>query len=259
MTEAAAAIEETALDAKQDAPELTTETALGVFTDPPKDEWMPEKHVVKKEDGTFDLEASARKQADAYKALEKRIGTGDIPPKTHDAYEPEITIEGYALEALKADPMYQEFAEKAHAAGYTNAQMALAINEFLPRAEALARGSAQATAQDCVQALREVWTNENEYKTNINNAMRVVNAYAESTEEAKEIVQALGNNERAIRLLARIGPELEEGRSPRGEPAAMIDIESLTKSEAYWNANHPDHTATKSRVEKYYAEKYPKK
>lgn len=243
------------------AANLATETALqaAVTQAAAEENWLAEKHTVKKEDGSIDLEASARKQADAYRALEKRIGTGDLPPKTHEEYAPEITVEGYALDELKTDPLYQDFVQKAHAAGYTNSQLALAVNEFLPRAESMLKGQAADTAADCVAKLRETWTTDSEFQTNINSAMRTINAFAETPDEAKEIVQALGNNERAIRLLARIGPELEEGRAPRGTAPAMVDVEALTKSEAYWNANHPDHTSTKARVEKYYAEKYPKK
>jgi hypothetical protein len=40
-------------------------------------EVIPEKYRVLGGDGTLDLEASARKQADAYKQLEAKLGSGD--------------------------------------------------------------------------------------------------------------------------------------------------------------------------------------
>lgn len=227
--------------------------------DPANDNWLPEKHVVKKEDGTVDLEASARKQADAYRALEKRIGTGDIPPKTAEEYAPEITIEGFDLEELKSDELYKDFAAKAHAEGYTNKQFSLAVNEFLPRVAEMMGAEAELKASECTAQLKEIWPTDNEFKVNTANAMRVVKAYAKSPEEEKEITRAIGNNAKAIQLLAAIGPELQEGKAPNGAAPGMVDIEALQKSKAYWDPSEPDHESVKARVERYYAEKYPKK
>lgn len=230
-----------------------------VVADPANDNWLPEKHVVKKEDGTIDLEASARKQADAYRALEKRIGTGDIPPKTAEEYAPEITVEGFDLEELKSDELYKDFAAKALAEGYTNKQFSLAVNEFLPRVAEMMQAEATLKADDCTAKLKEIWPTDNEYKVNTANALRVVNAYASSSEKAKVILKAIGNNPEAIELLAAIGPELEEGKAPNGAAPGMVDIEALQKSKAYWDPSEPDHESVKARVERYYAEKYPKK
>ena len=49
-------------------------------------DYIPEKYRTNKEDGTLDLEASSRKVAEAYKQLETRFGSGDVPPKTADEY-----------------------------------------------------------------------------------------------------------------------------------------------------------------------------
>jgi len=260
--QAAAAAEATATAAAAEATALEA-VATGAQGGEPSpdaspDSWLPEKHVVKKEDGTVDIEASARKQADAYRALEKRLGAGDIPPKTAEEYAPELTIEGFDVDELKNDELYKDFAAKAHAEGFTNKQFSLAVNEFLPRAAELMKAEAQQTSADCTAQLKEMWPTDNEFKVNTSNALRVVNAYAASHEEASEIIKAIGNNAKAIKLLAAIGPELEEGKSPGAvQSGGMIDIEALQKSEAYWREDHPDHTATKARVAKYYAEKYP--
>ena len=63
-------------------------------------DWIPEKHRVTKEDGTFDLEASARKVAEAHGHLEKRFGSGDLPPKTPEEYAPKVGIEVRFQEGL---------------------------------------------------------------------------------------------------------------------------------------------------------------
>ena len=48
---------------------------------------IPEKYQVKKEDGSLDIEASSLKLAEAYGHLEKRMGSGDVPPKTAADYQ----------------------------------------------------------------------------------------------------------------------------------------------------------------------------
>lgn len=263
MSEAAAVIEtaEEPTFLETAAPEAGAEIVQpeAVAAEVTQENWLPEKHIVKKEDGTVDLEASARKQADAYRALEKRLGSGDIPPKSADEYAPELTVEGYDLEALKQDDLYKDFAAKAHEKGYTNAQFSLAVNEFLPRVAELLQAEAVQTAADCDAELSKDWATQNEMTVNKQNALRVINSFASNPEEAKEIIKAVGNNAKALKLLARIGPELSEGTSPQQATVGMIDIEALQKSEAYWNELHPDHTSTKAKVQRYYEQKYPKK
>lgn len=260
MSEAAAAIEPVVeVTALETAPPVTDPAAVVVegAADATNDNWLPEKHIVKKEDGTIDLEASARKQAEAYKHLEKRLGAGDIPPKSAEEYAPELSIEGYDLEELKNDELYKDFAAKAHAEGFTNKQLSLAINEFLPRAAEIMQANAVQSAADCDAELSKVWATPNEMTVNKQNAMRVINSYAESPEQAKAIVKAVGNNAEALKLLAKIGPELQEGKSPNNATVGIVDIEALMKSDAYLDASHPEHTSTKERVSRYYKEKFP--
>ena len=52
--------------------------------------FIPEKFLVKAEDGTVDLEGSAKKLAENYGNLEKRMGSGDMPPKSAEDYQ--ITV-----------------------------------------------------------------------------------------------------------------------------------------------------------------------
>lgn len=110
---------------------------------------IPEKYQVKKEDGTLDVEASLLKLAEAYGNLEKRIGTGDIPPKSAGDYE--IAVPDMFKDAIdpKTDPMMQDFITKAHrAAGFTQTQMDLAMGEYFAIAPQLVAGSVQLSAED---------------------------------------------------------------------------------------------------------------
>lgn len=77
-----------------------------------------------KEDNTLDLEASSRKLADAYTAAEKRIGSGDIPPKSAEEYT--VTVPDAFKESFdpKADEGFKAFSGKMHALGLTQKQMA---------------------------------------------------------------------------------------------------------------------------------------
>jgi hypothetical protein len=54
--------------------------------EPGANDWLPEKFRVMGEDGKLSIESSARKLAENYTHLEKRMGSGDAPPKTADEY-----------------------------------------------------------------------------------------------------------------------------------------------------------------------------
>ena len=49
--------------------------------EPGANDWIPEKFRVVGEDGKLSIESSARKLAENYSLLEKRMGSGDAPPK----------------------------------------------------------------------------------------------------------------------------------------------------------------------------------
>src|SRR5690606_14417341 len=87
-------------DPAQDPPAATPEDGS----------WLPEKHRVLAEDGTVDEAASARKLADAYRHLEARLGSGDVPPKSAEDYALQVEgLDAEQIDAFKADPMFQDF------------------------------------------------------------------------------------------------------------------------------------------------------
>lgn len=94
------------------------------------DDWLPEKYRVMGDDGKLNVEGSARKLADAYSHLEKRMGSGDTPPKTADEYAPKVEVEGFKWDEFKADPRMQSFMKSAHAKGITNDQMGFILGEY---------------------------------------------------------------------------------------------------------------------------------
>ncbi|MFX4650851.1 hypothetical protein ABTB10_19455, partial [Acinetobacter baumannii] len=70
---------------------------------------------------------------------EKRVGTGDLPPKTADEYK----LEREDFEGFKADESNKEFLAEAHKHGITNKQLDFLISEYDKRAVDLVSNSSQ--------------------------------------------------------------------------------------------------------------------
>lgn len=171
-------------------------------------DWMPEKHRVAKEDGSIDIDASARKVAEAYRHLEQKLGSGEAPPKTPDEYNPKVEVEGFNFDEFKADPESQSFLKSAHAKGLTNDQVGFVIGEYLKRAPALVEGAAAMDTNAATAELKTTWANDADFNKNISSAYRAFNAFADEADKAK--INEIGNNPIVIRLLANIGKELKE-------------------------------------------------
>lgn len=184
-------------------------------------DWIPEKHRVTKDDGTFDLEASSRKVAEAHSHLEKRFGSGDLPPKSADDYAPKVSIEGFSFDEFKADPAMQTFLKGAHAKGMSNDQLGFALEQFIAVAPSLVEGSGKLDAEQCTAALSEVWTKPEEARANFAHAYRATEAFASKIGVTFEDIEkaGLGDNPLFIRIMAAIGPELGEDTSPHTEGA----------------------------------------
>lgn len=252
-----------------DAPAVVQPTALqagavatpaAVPATPGPNDWIPEKHRVFAADGkALDLEASARKVAEAYSHAEKRIGSGDVPPKTAEEYKinvPESMAEKWKVDDLNKDPSMQDFLGKAHAAGLTQKQIDLTIGEYLSRAEKLAGGVQELDFADCTKQLKTDWPTEADYAKNLNAAFRAGKAYAGPDFDA--ILKDYGNDPRVVRMLAKVGAEMKEdtGAAPAAQGMTQPAAEALTKSPVYWDKKHPDHVATVEKVRAFYEGMY---
>lgn len=227
---------------------------------PGPNDWIPEKHRVMGADGkTLDLEASARKVAEAYGHAEKRMGTGDLPPKTAEEYKinvPEAMAEKFKADDLAKDPLMKDFLGKAHAAGLTQKQIDLTIGEYLSRAEKLAGGVQELDFNDCTKDLKSEWKTEADYAKNLNAAFRAAKAYAGTDFDG--VLKDYGNDPRVVRMLARVGAEMKEdtGAPAGAHGVTQQAVESLTKTPAYWDKNHADHAATVEKVRAFYEGTY---
>ncbi len=230
--------------------------AAGTGTQP--QDWLPEKYRVAKEDGSIDTEASARKLSDAYRHLEQKLGAGEVPPKTADEYAPKVEVEGFNWDEFKADPLMQSFLKGAHAKGITNDQLSFVLGEYMQRVPELVQGAGQLDEQAATAELKKTWTTDQDFSTNVSNAFKAFNAFVDPADKDK--IDEIGNNPIVLRLLARIGKELQED-SPVGGGAMNISgfdeqIAALRADPAYTDRNHPQHKIVLAKVTALYEKKH---
>ncbi|WP_259272628.1 hypothetical protein, partial [Klebsiella pneumoniae] len=224
--------------------------------EPGADDWIPEKYRVVGEDGKLNVEGSARKLADAYTHLEKRMGSGDTPPKTADEYAPKVDVEGFKWDEFKADPRMQSFMKSAHAKGITNDQMGFILGEYAQLAPELVNGAAALDSEAAATQLRETWKTDAEFNKNIGLAFRAFNSLADDSDKGR--MDEIGNNPMVIRMLAKIGAEMQED-SPAGadsNPGEQQTIRDLMKSPAYMDSKHADHERVSAQVKAYYQKRF---
>ncbi|EOW0055374.1 hypothetical protein ACOSVF_004408 [Salmonella enterica subsp. enterica] len=215
-------------------------------------DWMPEKFRVMDEAGALNVEASSRKLAEDYAALS---GSTATLPESHEGYEPKIESEWLNFEEFKKDPEGAAFLKSAHAKGLTNEQVEFVLNEYGKRAPELISGAGEVDRDATVAELKQAWKTDAEFNANVQNAYRAFQAFASPDDIAK--MDEIGNNPVVIRLLAKVGAEIQEDKPfGGGDVVSGEDVKSLMMSEAYRNEKHPDHASVSAKVQRYYAHKY---
>ncbi|RQO38620.1 hypothetical protein DBR37_01625 [Herminiimonas sp. KBW02] len=221
-----------------------------------KPESVAEKYHVKKEDGTLDLDKTLEKVETARAALEKKMGSGDMRPKEHSEYKapalPEI------LKDVKLDT--ERFAKKAHEMGLSQKQYEEVMGEYYDLLPQMVGDQQKANSDEVTKELEALWKDSSE--GNFKAAYRAANTIAESIGLSyKEVNEALGNNPMAIRILAAVGKEMSEDKTPgsaNGSIPPGFDISAALASPAYMDAKHPDHKKVSAQVSAYYAKNTPK-
>lgn len=244
-------------------------------TDAPKPlaERIPEKYRVNGADGKLDEAASMAKLMDGYDHLAKKLGTGatESAPASPDDYKLELlNAEGKPrddidVEKFTGDPMFKEFAKAAHAEGISNKHMNWMVGRYLDVAPKLVAADAELTKEEAQAELGKLWTDESSFKAGIGSAVRAMKAYGGQAEDMPGSYARLhdkyGRDPDFLAFAASIGREVGEDTPPGGDAAGVGegDIESMQKSPAYWDPNHPDHTRTKAKVDEFYARKFGNK
>lgn len=217
---------------------------------------IPEKFQVKKEDGTLDLEASSLKLAENYAQLEKRMGTGDAPPKTSEDYQVAVPEELKAHWQPESDEILKDFKKDAHGAGLTQKQFDFVMGRYFQIAPQLVAGAQELTAEACTTQLRSEWKTDEQYKAEVGKAYKAAVGYGGA--DAEGIIKDHGNDPRIVRLLARVGAEMGEdtaintGDQTNGGADA---ISALMASDAYNNPKHADHARVSAQVRKHFETK----
>lgn len=242
-----------------------TDTVLGGGA-PSAGQWdfVPEKFRVSKEDGTFDTEASLRKIVEPYSHLEKRLGSGDLPPKDAKDYVinvPESLKDKIDPAKMATDEKFQEYVGKLHAAGLTQAQFDLAVGSNLELAteiaQSLAGDGVQSSKEECAAALRAEWATDEQFKAGVRDSYRgIVGAVGQEKGEA--LIAKYGNDPDFIRAWAAIGKEMQEDRPPNtsggGQP--VEDISTLMLSDEYLNPKNPKHAEISAKVRTHFEKKH---
>jgi hypothetical protein len=230
--------------------------AAGAPAAPGPLDFLQEKFHVKTADGKLDEAASFRKQAEAYAPLVKRLGTDELPPALPTEYK--ITPpEGTPAEAFNewlADPETVKDIGEIHKLGLTNSQTQGVIAMHIRAMQQVGIGAKALTVQEVDAQLGKVWTTPAELAANKTAAMRGVTDMAVRLGVPVAELQASGLlvNPYFIREMAKRASELGEDQSPAGAGLPTADLDSLLKSEAYMNPNHPQHLATKQKVQEHY-------
>lgn len=236
--------------------------------------WLPEKYRVKV-DGKdeIDFQASARKLGEGYKALEAKLGSGatGTVPENADSYQLTVPtdaegkplVEGVDLQDFIGDPMYKEFAAKAHAAGISNEQMNVVIGEYLQMAPKLFEANLQLGADEARQVLSAVWKDEAAMKSGLHRAARAAQGFAAPAGQPgnyDNVMQKFGNDPDFLALMASIGKEMGEDKPISSDPVAAADwqeqVDTLKADPAYMDKSNPKHASVMRQVEALYQKRY---
>lgn len=227
-------------------------------------DFIPEKYRVNGADGALDINASSRKLAEAYGSLEKRLGSGDAPPKTHDEYAPKIEVEGFNWDEFKADEASQSFLKGAHAKGLTNAQVEFVIGEYLKAAPGLIEGNAALSQQEATAALREVWKTDQDMQKNVQASYRAVQAFASDGDgigSFTNLMAKYGNDPDFVAFAANIGRELNEdvpvnAGNPATDQDFAVKTSELRKQLQELPPHDPKRAGIQDQLDALYAARY---
>ncbi len=212
---------------------------------------IPDKFMVRGEDGSEDWKAIAQKVLPSYGELEKRFRAGDAPPESADKYE----IADYLPEGFERNQEAEaKVLGKLHELNLNNTQVQGVLAYY---GELLGEGVAQQKASmEAAQAeLKQSWGED--YQKNIarsNFALSVAPANIR-----KDIISdpTLMNNPSVIRLLEFVGREFEDDSTANQMgPGELEDIAKLRNSDAYLDPKHPDHKRVVAKVSAAYPRGY---
>ena len=225
---------------------IEQDTALSTVNNSSIETAIPDKFKVTAEDGSVDYKATVAKMNESYSYLEKKVGTGEVAPKSVDEYK--LEREDFDFEEFKADESNKEFLSEAHKHGITNKQLDFLLSEYDKRAVNLVSNSSQIDTDTTVQTLQSDWGDK--YEANIFNAVKAARACGITDEQINNPL--IGNNVAFIKMAAYFGSQMTEDKPVSNGTPVNVDIQSLMRSEAFFNPKHPDHKSVKAQIDSYY-------
>ena len=226
--------------------DTTASTVLSISNNSSNETAIPEKFKVTAEDGSVDYKATVAKMNESYSYLEKKVGTGEVAPKSVDEYK--LEREDFDFEEFKADESNKEFLTEAHKHGITNKQLDFLLSEYDKRAVDLVSNSSQIDTDTTVQTLQSDWGDK--YEANIFNGVKAARACGITDEQINNPL--IGNNVAFIKMAAYFGSQMTEDKPVSNGTPVNVDIQSLMRSEAFFNPKHPDHKSVKAQIDSYY-------
>ena len=223
-----------------------TNTALGTANNTANEVTVPDKFKVTTEDGSVDYKATVAKLTESYSYLEKKVGTGDVAPKSVDEYK--VEREDFDLEEFKADPSNKEFLESSHKHCITSKQLDFLLSEYDKRAVDLVSTSSQFDTDQTVQSLQQEWGSN--YESNIFSAIKAAKSAGLTEDQIND--PSIGNNVAVIKALAYFGSQIAEDKPINNGTAVSTDIQSLMRSPAFFDPKHPEHKSVKAQIDAYY-------
>ena len=194
------------------------------------------------------------KMAKSYRALEKKMGSGDVAPDDVDGYGEVTDLEGAKLdpERLKA------FRDGALKVGMTKKQMEYvmsSLGQTVKEGMELQSKQAEMTKKEAENKLKSAWGDK--YEENLTLARKAFFAVADEDDIAN--IDKLGKSPEVLIFLAKRGAKMRED-SPASEMGGVSlpqeELASLMKSEAYFNKKHPEHDKVKKQVTEFFQKKY---
>jgi hypothetical protein len=210
---------------------------------------VPEKFHVK--DGEkLNHSASIAKALEHREHLEKRLSSGDLPPKKADEYQwqPPKEWEGFELDNTKT----AAFKDEALKRGVTAETYKWMMDTYIGALPDLMQGAAKLNASQARAELQKVWQQPGDMEVGLGNAER---ALKHLPTDLQDSTREFGTNPAFLRAMAHFGAQMREDKAPvnPSPPADNSDIKTLEASKAYMDPKHPEHNAVSQKVQAYYS------
>ena len=181
----------------------------------------------------------------------------DQPEAINSIDDYKVEVENFNFDDFKAFPENQEFLERAREAGLSSEHLGFLLGEYNQLIPSLMEGNAALDNEACISAMKETWGGETD--TNFGFARAAANNAIQNGILTAEEVNSpeFGNNPLVLKMAAYFGSQLQEDTPPANtQQSGALDVQSLMKSEAYLNVNHPDHKRVFAQVEGFYQKQY---